>query len=175
MSDQFVGEIRLFAGNFAPAGFAFCNGQLLSIAQHTALFSILGTRYGGDGKTTFALPNLAGAAPMGQGQGAGLTNRQVGETGGSPSVTLLATEMPAHTHSVGCYDGPTGTTDPTNAVWAGKAGRAATAYYAAAPIDTPMSPGALAPAGSSQPHNNMQPYLGLNYIIALEGYFPSRP
>lgn len=171
--DPFVGEIRLFAGNFAPKGWALCNGQLLPISQNTALFSLLGVQYGGDGKTTFALPNMQGKAPVHRGQGNGLTDRTIGEIGGSANVTLLTTEIPAHTH-VPNSQSSQGVADPTNALWTNTAGLRGAAYYGTT-ADTSMSPAAIQPAGGSQPHNNMQPYLGVNYIIALQGVFPSRP
>lgn len=169
MSDPFVAEIRIFAGNFAPRGWALCNGQLLSISQNTALFSLLGTTYGGDGKTTFALPNLQGSAPMQPGQGPGLSLHDLGETGGVPNVTLLTSEIPIHTHqAVGSGNDAT-TGQPGNASW----GFADTSVYRV-DTNTTMSPSALAIAGSSLPHNNMQPYLGLTFIIALQGIFPPR-
>jgi microcystin-dependent protein len=169
MSDPFVAEIRIFAGNFAPRGWAFCSGQLLPISQNTALFSLLGTSYGGDGRITFALPNLQGRAPMFWGQGPGLTGRVIGETGGESSVTLISAEMPVHTHSLGASTNDADTNLPGNAV----------AGVPPAPLyrpdsDTTMAPTALAPVGGGQPHNNMQPYLGLSFIIALQGVYPPR-
>lgn len=170
--DPYIGEIRQFAGNFAPKDWALCNGQLLPISQNTALFSLLGTTYGGDGKTTFGLPNLCGKAPMQYGQGPGLTDRSPGEDGGSPAVTLLQTEIPAHTHSA--MGGPkAATTAPDNAGW-GAIDRLGTALYASTP-NAQMHPMALGVAGGSQPHNNMQPFLGMNFIISLHGVFPPRP
>lgn len=178
MADQFIGEIRIFAGNFAPKGWAFCNGDLIPISQNTALFSLLGTTYGGDGKTNFALPDLRGRAPMHQGTGPGLTQRILGDADGVASVTLLPTQMPAHTHQAGCVTTQSNEANPSNAVWAannagGKGGGAATGYQPTA--NTAMNPAAIAPSGGSQPHNNMQPYLGINFIIALQGEFPMRP
>ncbi|PWK13483.1 phage tail protein [Tumebacillus permanentifrigoris] len=177
MAEAFIGEIRVFAGNFAPRDWAFCNGQLMSIAQNTALFSLLGTQYGGDGRTTFALPNLSGRAAMSQGQGPGLTERTVGEQVGSGTVTLLTTEIPAHTHIPQAVAAKGTATDPTNTVWAETPpqGRTGTQIplYAATPNVT-MSPLALSVAGGSQPHNNMQPFLAMNFIICLYGIFPSR-
>jgi len=178
MSDQFVAEIRIFAGNFAPNGWALCNGQLLPISQNTALFSLLGTNYGGDGKSSFGLPNLQGSAPLhaGQSQGPGLSQRLVGETGGEPNVTLLQTEMPAHTHNVNAKTtgGDVNSPATAGAVWA-------KAHTGKTPINSynntgnaQMSPLALGLAGGSQPHNNMPPYLGLTFIIALQGVFPPR-
>jgi len=172
--DPYVGEIRLFAGNFAPRGWALCNGQLLPVAQNPALFSILGTQYGGDGKTTFALPNLQGRAPMGQGAGPGLTSYPVGASVGSSTVALLSNQLPAHTHQpqgTSAFAG--GVQDPTNKIWGSELPSAASKAYAATP-NSPMNPLALEATGGSQPHNNMQPYLTLNYIIALQCVFPPR-
>ena len=171
MAEPILGEIRLFAGNFAPKGWALCNGQLLPIRQYTALFSLLGTYYGGDGKTTFALPDLQGRVPIGQGNGAGLTPRVVGEAGGESAVSLSATEMPVHTHLANCSSQQS-STQPEGAYW-GSTGRGANAF--AATVSTTLSPLAAQPAGGSQPHNNMQPYLGMTFIVAMEGIFPERP
>jgi microcystin-dependent protein len=173
MSSPFVAEIRIVGFNFAPTGWAVCDGQLMPISQNTALFSLLGTYYGGDGKSTFALPNLQGAAPMNQGQGAGLSSRYLGELGGSPSVTLIASEMPAHTHSVGTNTGGGNQVSPPARVWSSLPGRTPPNLYATTP-NTTMGPQAFAIAGGSQPHNNMSPYLVLNFIIALQGVFPPR-
>lgn len=176
--DPYIGEIRLFAGNFAPKDWAFCNGQLMSIAQNTALFSLLGTTYGGDGKTTFALPDLQGRVPVHAGAGQGLTERTLGEQGGEPYVTLLSTEMPYHTHQAMAVAAIGTTTDPTGGVWAEsiKQGRGGTQTPLYAPtVNASMSMNAVGVAGGSQPHNNMQPYLALNYIIALNGIYPPRP
>lgn len=170
--DPFLGEIRLFAGNFAPRGWALCNGQLMPITQNTALFSLLGVNYGGDGRTTFALPNFQGSAPVHQGQGPGLTGRVVGEIGGVPHVTLLSSEMPSHNHLPSTQTSAT-QSNPEGAVWANTPGRNGIPIYAAT-ADTNMNPMAIGVSGNSQPHNNMQPYLGLNFIIALEGVFPPR-
>ena len=174
--DPFVAEIRIFAGNFAPKGWAFCNGQLLPISQNTALFSLLGTTYGGDGKSTFALPDLQGRAPMFWGQGPGLSLRDLGETGGSQSVTLLQSEIPSHTHQVRGTTAAGTSTNPTDGIWAVAGSRRAptSLYSPTAAAGTTMSPQALAPAGGSQPHNNMPPYLTMNFIIALQGVFPPR-
>ena len=170
MATPFIGQITLFAGNFAPRGWAFCNGQILSIAQNTALFSILGTTYGGNGQTTFALPDLRGRVPMHPGQGPGLSSRTLGEVGGTETTTLNVSQLPAHTHPVApqANDGAQTTNRP------GGAYPARGGAYAGSPGATPMGATPSGPAGSSQPHNNVQPYLGLNYIIALEGIFPSR-
>jgi microcystin-dependent protein len=172
MSDPFVAEIRMFAGNFAPTGWAECNGQLLPISQNTALFSLLGTFYGGDGKSTFALPNLQGMAPMGQGQGAGLSDRFLGETSGSEFVTLLQTEMPFHTHLINAYkDDLADINVPSPDVILG-ATSALNLYLAT--NDTQMNFQATSIAGASLPHNNMQPYLTVLFIIAMQGVFPPR-
>jgi microcystin-dependent protein len=175
MADQFVAEIRIFAGNFAPTGWALCNGQLMPISQNTALFSLLGTTYGGDGKSTFGLPNLQGAAPLAAGQGPGLSLRNLGESGGEQAVTLLGTEMPAHNHTA-LASTAGGLDSPMNATWGeSKLGKTPMALYApAGPNNVAMSPQALAIAGGGQPHNNMPPYLCLTFIIALQGIFPSR-
>lgn len=174
MADQFVAEIRIFAGNFAPLGWAFCNGQILPISQNTALFSLLGTTYGGNGTSTFALPNLQGCAPNGEGQGAGLTYRVLGETGGAPTVTLTGNEIPPHIHMPNAVTGGGNGTSPAAAVWASQAGRTPPPAYAST-ANVAMNPGAIGPTGGGQPHNNMPPYLALNFIIALQGVFPPRP
>jgi microcystin-dependent protein len=174
MSNPFVAEIRIFAGNFAPAGWATCDGQLLPISQNTALFSLLGTVYGGDGRSTFALPNLQGSAPMQQGQGPGLSLRSQGEIGGEQNVTLLPTEMPAHNHTAVAASG-TGQPDPTNNAWASGAKGFGSIYSPSVPANNvQMSPTALAFNGGGAPHNNMMPYLCLTFIIALQGVFPPR-
>lgn len=176
MTDPFLAEIRIFAGNFAPRGWALCQGQLMPISQNTALFSLLGTNYGGDGKSTFALPNLEGAAPMQQGQGPGLSYRQLGSQGGSPTTTLLAEHLPAHTHTVRAVDAAGTKTSPAGAMFGqGRNGRSATRTYSTAAPNLAMSPLAAAEAGGGQPHNNMPPYLVVGFIIALEGIYPPRP
>lgn len=175
MANPFVAEIRIFAGNFAPKGWALCNGQLMPISQNTALFSLLGTTYGGDGKSNFALPNLQGSAPMNAGQGPGLSLRSLGETGGEQTVTLLQTEMPVHSHSA---QGATGSNQatPVNNAWASGqklgGGNIYTASNAATNVQ--MNPSALSIVGGNLPHNNMPPFLGLTFIIALQGVFPAR-
>lgn len=173
--DPFVGEIRMFAGNFAPNGWALCNGQVLPISQNTALFALLGTQFGGNGTTTFALPNLQATVPMGQGQGPGLTDRVVGETDGEAAHTLSVTELPAHTHTYSGENANSDQTSPANNFPA--ANRGVTAYTApgAGGVQTAaMSPSAVGPAGGGQPHNNMQPFLVVTFIIALQGVFPPR-
>jgi microcystin-dependent protein len=172
MSDPFVAEIRILACNFAPTGWAMCNGQLLPISQNTALFSLLGTYYGGDGKSTFALPNLQGSAPIHQGQGNGLSLYDLGQTGGSETVTLLQTEMPIHAHQASGASG-SGPTSPANNTWGTGVGRTPPPTYADGSPNVTMG-NVMSVAGSSQPHNNMQPYLALNFCIAMQGVFPPR-
>jgi microcystin-dependent protein len=175
MADPFVAEIRIFAGGFAPKGWALCDGQLMPISQNTALFSLLGTTYGGDGKSTFALPNLQGCAPMQQGQGPGLSLRDLGETGGEQTVTLLQTEMPAHSHPALAASTGGGVASPQNNAWSSGLKGHAPAFVASNPsTNAQMNPFGLSIAGGSLPHNNMPPYLGLTFIIALQGVFPAR-
>lgn len=173
MADPFVAEIRIFPFNFAPKGWAFCNGEVLPISQNTALFSLLGTTYGGDGKSTFALPDLKGRAAMQPGQGQGLSLRNLGEASGSKTVTLLQSEIPAHTHALRATavaaDQPAPGGNLTATVTNDNP------YAPASSALAPMAPQALPPAGGDQPHNNMQPYLVLNFCIALQGVFPARP
>lgn len=174
MSNPYVGEIRMVAFNFAPYGWALCNGQLMSISQNTALFSLLGTQFGGDGKSNFALPNLQGMAPMCQGSGAGLTQRVMGETGGEPSVTVLQTQMPSHTHSAQAGAASNSDTPgPTTIFGDGGRGKPE-AYAAASGSPATMSAGAVGTAGGNQPHNNLPPYLVSNFVIAMVGVFPPR-
>ena len=172
--DPFIGEIALVPYNFPPRGWAFCDGQIMSIAQNTALFSLLGTTYGGNGQTTFALPDLRGRVPMhvGGGQGPGLSPYSLGQMGGVEAVTLLTTQMPAHGHAVNASSANGTSDDPSNAIM-GKNASGVPQYSAAAP-NAVMAAAAIAPAGGNQPHENRPPYTGLNYIIALEGIFPSR-
>ena len=174
MADPFVAEIRIFPFNFAPKGWAWCDGQILPISQNTALFSLLGTTYGGDGKSTFALPDLQGRAPMHPGQGPGLSLHDLGETGGSETVTLLESEIPAHSHALMASAAPANRTSPVNNTIARVAG--ATPYLppAGAPLAM-MAAESLAPAGGDQPHNNLMPYLTFYFNIALQGVFPARP
>ena len=169
--DPFVAEIRIFPFNFAPKGWAFCDGQLLPLSQNTALFSLLGTTYGGDGKSTFALPDMQGNAPMHPGQGPGLSLHDLGETGGSETVSLLESEIPSHTHSLTASAADGINTSPAGQLWAQGVG--VNMWGTSAP-DTQFSDNALALAGGDQPHNNMQPYLTLNFCIALQGVYPPR-
>ena len=158
--------------NFAPLGYAFCQGQLMSITQNTALFSLLGTQFGGDGRSTFGLPNLQGSLAIGQGQGPGLQLYDIGEVGGSPSVTLLASNAPTHNHSVLAGKLAADKNTPSGNVLAASSNPQIYSNAATPPL-TPMSP-SISLVGGSQPHNNMMPYLGLQWIIALQGIFPSR-
>jgi microcystin-dependent protein len=171
VADPFVAEMRIFPFNFPPKGWAFCDGQILPISQNTALFSLLGTTYGGDGKSNFALPNMQGNAPMHPGQGPGLSLHDLGETGGSETVTLLESEIPAHSHTARAS-----VQDSTTRIVAGQlpATGVGVSLYGPAPANAQLSPNALTPAGGDQPHNNMQPYLTLNFCIALQGVFPPR-
>ena len=175
MADPFVAEIRIFPFNFAPKGWAWCDGQILPLSQNTALFSLLGTTYGGNGKSNFALPDLQGRAPMHPGQGPGLSLHDLGETGGSQTVTLLESEIPAHPHQLVGANAPGNVQFPQPAVTFARAtgGDA----YVTAPTNaqlTPMAPQALAPTGGTGPHNNMMPYLTFYFCIALQGVFPPR-
>jgi microcystin-dependent protein len=169
--DPFVAEIRIFPFSFAPKGWALCNGQILPLAQNTALFSLLGTTYGGNGLNTFGLPDLQGSAPMHAGDGPGLSPRDLGQTGGSEIVTLLPSEIPSHSHGLRAS-----AQDATTRIAAGQlpATGIGVGMYGAPGTVTPLSPVAVAQAGGGQPHNNMQPYLTLNFCIALQGVFPPR-
>ncbi len=176
MSDEFVGEIRIFACNFAPNGWALCNGQLLPISQNTALFSLLGTTYGGNGQSNFALPDFQDMAPMHWGQGAGLTDRFVGESAGVEMLSLIQSEIPVHTHPVIVNEDLGNTSVAAGSLWA-EAHRRASAVRMYAPLNASpvtMSPQAAGVAGGGLPHNNMPPYLALNFCIAMQGIFPPR-
>ncbi len=173
MANPFLAEIRIFTGNFAPKGWALCDGQLMPISQNTALFSLLGTTYGGDGKSTFAIPNLQGCAPMQAGQGPGLSLRDLGETAGEQAVTLLQTEMPAHSHTAQA----TGTPNqpiPVGNAWASGQKGFGSLYTPSSPQNVQMNPFGTSIAGGNLPHNNMPPFLGLTFILALQGVFPAR-
>jgi microcystin-dependent protein len=173
MANPFVAEIRIFPFNFAPKGWAFCDGQLLPLSQNTALFSLLGTTYGGDGKSNFGLPNMQGSSPMQPGQGPGLSLHDLGESAGSDTVTLLESEIPSHSHQLMDNINPAqlAAPGPTESYARSNPGNA---YKATTTSLTPFSPNAIAPAGGGQPHNNLMPYLTLNFCIAMQGVFPPR-
>ena len=171
MADPFVAEIRIFPFNFAPKGWAWCDGQLMPISQNTALFSLLGTTYGGDGKSTFALPDMQGNAPMHPGQGPGLSLHDLGETGGSETVTLLESEIPAHSHAMNASKADGIDTNVPNELLAKGIG---IGQYAPVGPLVALAPQAVTPAGGDQPHNNMMPYLTFYFNIALQGVFPAR-
>ena len=172
MADPFVAEIRINGFNFAPTGWALCNGQLMPISQNTALFSLVGTYYGGDGRSTFGLPNLQGSFPMFWGDGPGLRHHDLGESGGAAAVTLLPAEMPAHAHAMGAFSPGSGAPvqSPGNASIARSPARA----FRGGPPDTQLALDAVGLAGGNLPHNNMPPYLGMSFCIALQGIFPPR-
>jgi microcystin-dependent protein len=174
MADPFVAEIRIFPFNFPPTGWAFCDGQLLPLSQNTALFSLLGTTYGGDGRSNFALPDLQGRAPMQPHQGPGLSLHALGETGGTDTVTLLESEMPAHLHVLAGSNQPGEDASPGGEALGRSVGAS---LYQSVTGQSVVQLGAqaLAPAGGAQPHNNLMPYLTLNFCIALQGVFPPRP
>jgi microcystin-dependent protein len=170
MADPFVAEIRIFPFNFAPTGWAFCDGQILPLSQNTALFSLLGTTYGGNGTSNFALPNLQGNVPLHPGQGPGLTLYDLGETGGAETVTLLESEVPSHSHTLRASNLLADTPTPANNTVA----RSRNAFQSNTTSLISMSLAALPPAGGGQPHNNLMPYLTLNFCIALQGVYPPR-
>jgi len=172
MADPFVAEIRIFPFNFAPRGWAWCDGQLLPLSQNTALFSLLGTTYGGNGTSNFALPDLQGRAPMHPGQGPGLALHSLGEESGTETVTLLQSQIPAHSHTVSASGGDGTDQTPANSKLATGIG---IGQYAAPGALTQLSPNSVSVAGGDQPHNNMQPYLTFYFNIALQGVFPQRP
>lgn len=171
MTEPFIGEIMLFGGNFPPLNWAFCDGQILSIQQHTALFALLGTTYGGNGTTNFALPDLRGRAPVHQGQGPGLSARTIGEQGGAEAVTLIGNQLPTHSHQARAAPVDGDRDSPAGAYWAPWSDTP----YAAEPVNrVPMHPAAVNPVvGAGQPHENRSPFLALNFVIALAGIFPS--
>ena len=171
MADQFLGEIRIVGFNFPPQGWASCDGQILPLSQNTALFSLLGTNYGGNGASTFALPDMRGRAPMAPGNGAGLSNRVQGESVGSETITLSSSQMPAHTHGVAAQSSPADRGNASGAMLA----QSAEPIYANAGAMQTLSTASVTPTGGSSPHNNMQPFLTLNFVIALSGIFPARP
>jgi len=171
MSEPFVAEIRIFAGNFAPRSWAFCDGQLLPVSQNTALFSLIGTTYGGDGRSTTALPNMQGRAPMHPGRGPGLTSRRLGQRGGTQTVTLTEAQMPNHTHTMRAAEDPADLQAPaSNRAMT----RSSVDAYTTAANTVQMADQMLTDSGGSQAHNNIQPLLAMNFIIALQGLYPSR-
>ena len=177
--DPYIGEIRLFAGTFAPQGWSFCDGRSLSVQNYEALFSVLGTRWGGDGRTTFNLPDLRGRVVVGSGQGPGLASYAIGQRAGEESVRLYEHAMPAHTHALMVSKNPAQSKVPTNAVFAktacstAPAGREGLAYAKSEGDDRPLAPETIAMVGSGEPHDNVMPGLAINYIIALQGFYPS--
>ena len=171
MSQPYVGEIRMFAGNFAPAGWNFCQGQLIAISENDTLFTLIGTTYGGDGQSTFALPNLSSRLPIHQGQGGGLSNYVIGESGGVENVTLNTNQIPAHLHVMAAATSLANTTNPTNAILG--ASTTVTAFFGDPPSQN-MNVAAISSMGGNQPHSNIQPYLVLNFIISMFGIFPSQ-
>lgn len=175
MSDQFLGEIRIFGFDYAPTGWAACNGQLVPLSQNTALFSLLGTTYGGNGTTTFALPNLQGMVPVGFGQGAGLSPYALGQSGGETAHALLVSELPAHAHGALAHTGRGSAAVQTPAGGSALSiSQGADAYVAGQGAAATMAPAQLAPAGAGQPHDNLMPTLGFTICIALQGTFPAR-
>ena len=174
-ADQWVGEIRAVPFNFAPVGWALCDGQLLPISQNTALFSLLGTTYGGNGTSNFALPDLRSRVPVQAGQGQGLSLYDLGQTGGEETVTLLTTEIPAHSHTIVAAPTAARTNNPTQGYFAVPVVAGATRKMYGTAHDTALANDAVNPTGGNLPHNNLQPFLVLNYIIALQGIFPTRP
>jgi microcystin-dependent protein len=173
MATPFVGEIRIFAGNFAPRGYAFCNGQLLPISQNQALFSLIGTFYGGDGKATFALPDLRGRVPIHMGQGPGLSPYVQGQLGGAENVTLLSTQIPAHSHPVNAIAAGGNSASPSGSLPAIES-TGTSLDYSSGGANATMSSAMIGGNSGGQPHSNIQPYLTVNFIIALQGVFPSR-
>jgi microcystin-dependent protein len=173
MSEPFLGEIKMFGGNFAPQGYATCDGQLMSISQNTALFSLLGTTYGGNGVQTFALPDLRGRVPMHAGNGPGLTPRILGESGGTENVTLTTAEMPIHSHGLLGHTGPGDKNTIAGNCLSDDGGNQSATYSSAQPVN-PMNANSITASGGNLPHTNMQPYLCVNFIIALQGVYPAR-
>lgn len=172
--EVFLGEIRIFTGNYAPSGWMFCEGQLLKISENTALYSIIGTQYGGDGIQTFALPDLSGKVAVNQGAGPGLTPRQIGETGGSSDVSLVRQELPAHNH-LPVFNNEGTSNSPAAAVWADPGRRSNQTYSSNSTSKRLMNPSAIGSTGGNSGHNNRQPFLTLKYIISVAGFYPTRP
>ncbi|HNP71261.1 MAG TPA: tail fiber protein [Kouleothrix sp.] len=172
MSDPYIGEIRLFGGNFAPYGWFFCDGSTLQISQYETLFSLIGTTYGGDGQTTFQLPDLRGRLPIHQGQGNGLSLRVIGQPGGAEQVTLLQGQLPVHNHSALANSGAGNSDEPANNYWSGSA--TVPQFVPGDQANTNMNTAAIGASGGSMPHENMQPYLAVSFIIAWQGIYPSQ-
>ncbi len=170
MSSPYIGEIRMFGGNFAPVGWALCDGQSLAISQNDVLFQLIGTTYGGDGQTTFNLPDLRGRLPIHQGQGAGLSNRLIGESSGVESVTLTVNQIPSHIHAAQAQSATGNQPSPSGNVWAASSLN----QFSSSPANVTMHPSSIGADGGSQPHDNFMPYLCVNFIIALFGVFPSQ-
>ncbi|MGA2390372.1 MAG: tail fiber protein [Candidatus Sulfotelmatobacter sp.] len=171
MGSPYIGELRLFGGNFAPLNWALCNGQLLSISENPALYQLLGTTYGGDGVTTFGLPNLQGRFPVHQGQGSGLQNYILGQTAGSETVTLVANQLPVHNHVAVGSNGSA--TSPANATW-GSSTAAENSFGPGTSANAIMNPASIGPSGSNQSHDNMTPFLAITFIICLQGIYPTQ-
>lgn len=171
MSEPFVGEIRMFAGNFAPRGWAFCDGQLLAVSQNDALFSLFGTIYGGDGRTTFGLPDLRGRVPIHQGSGPGLAQRRLGANGGAEQVTLTAAQLPSHGHELRASTDSAGSTDPANNVTANGVG---TNLYGSGAPNQALAGSSTTAVGGGRSHTNLMPFLCVNFIVSLVGIYPSR-
>ena len=170
-TEPYIGQIMAFGGNFAPQGWALCDGSLLPISQYDALFNLIGTTYGGDGQTTFAVPDLRGRAALHQGQGPGLSSYSLGQSGGAEAVTLTANQLSPHSHPAMGHSGAGDNVHPAGAVWAGSS---TNLYTAGAAANAAMDATLIAPSGGSQPHDNMLPFLTLNFCIALEGIYPSQ-
>jgi len=170
MSSPFIGEIRIFGGNFPPAGWAFCDGSLIAISENTALFQLIGTTYGGDGQTTFALPDLRGRVPMHQGSGLGLANRTIGEAGGVETVTLTTNQIPIHSHAPLAVSGSGNQATPQNGVWAGSAN----SLYSPNAPSLALNATLGSVVGGGQPHDNLMPFLAISFIISLFGIFPTQ-
>ncbi|PXF28721.1 hypothetical protein WH50_24745 [Pokkaliibacter plantistimulans] len=178
--EPYLGEIRIFAGNYAPENWALCNGQLLAIVDYQALYALIGTTYGGDGRSTFQLPNMNGSIPIGQGQGTGLTNRVMGQSGGSQSVTLTEAQIPAHTHDLYCSSSTAISATPNQSLLFADTGSSSYLVYTnpqqgQTTQDVEYNAQAIGVTGNSASHYNMMPYIGLNYIIALQGLYPTQP
>ena len=176
MSTPFIAEVKIFGGNFAPRGYALCNGQIIAISQNTALFALLGTNYGGNGQSTFGLPDLRARVPLGAGQGPGLSEYVLGEADGAASVSLISTEVPMHTHAMQAFAGRGGTATKTPATNASlTTSQNGSAYLPSGGATAPMDPTVAGISGGSLPHNNTMPFLAVTFIIALQGIFPQRP